>query len=85
MTTIELNEPLLEVSHTKTDAGFIRRLFSRWHRRRRERVTLEELSRMPPHLLRDIGIQPGDLYDALNGDRRSALFKRIDRPDHGRP
>jgi uncharacterized protein YjiS (DUF1127 family) len=82
MTTIELNEPLLEVSRANTDAGFIRRLFRRWRERREERATLLELSRMQPYLLRDIGIEPGDVYDALDGNRSSALFNPIRKPDH---
>lgn len=82
MTTIELNEPLLEVSPTNTDAGFIRRLFRRWRERRQERATLMELARMQAHLLRDMGIEPGDVYDALNGNRSSVLFNPIRKPDH---
>lgn len=82
MTTIELNEPRLEVSRANTDAGFIRRLFSRWGERREERATLMELSRMSPHLLRDMGIEPGDIHDALDGSRSPALLSRMRKPGH---
>jgi uncharacterized protein YjiS (DUF1127 family) len=84
MTTIELNEPLLEVSRANTDAGFLRRLFRRWRERRQERATLMALARMQSHLLRDMGIEPGDVYDALDGNRSSVLFNPIRKPDHRR-
>lgn len=83
MTTIELNEPLPEVARSNTDAGFIRRLFRRWRERREERATLLELSRMQAHLLRDMGIEPGDVYDALDGNRSSVLFNPIRKREHG--
>ena len=83
MTTLELNEPLNEISRANTDAGFIRRLFRRWRERRQERATLKMLARMPTHLLRDMGIEPSDIYDALDGNRSSALFNGVRKPDHG--
>ena len=41
------------------------------------------LSRMSAYLLRDMGIEPGDVYDALDGRRSSVLFNPIrkDRND----
>lgn len=82
MTTIELSEPLSKASRANTDAGFIRRLFRRWRERREERATLMELARMQAHLLRDMGIEPGDIHDALDGNRSSLLFNPIGKPDH---
>ena len=37
---------------------------------------------MPPHLLQDMGIEPGDIYDALDGRRSSKLLKRMRKPGH---
>lgn len=81
MTTIDLNESPLVTRHD-TDAGFIRRLLGRWLQRRRERATLIGLMRMEPHLLRDMGIEPGDIFDALDGKRSSVLFNPVRKPDH---
>jgi uncharacterized protein YjiS (DUF1127 family) len=84
MNAIELNQPLLEVSRANTDAGYIRRLFRRWRERREERATLLALARMQAHLLRDMGIEPSDIYDALDGNRSSVLFNPVRKPDHRR-
>jgi uncharacterized protein YjiS (DUF1127 family) len=81
MTTIDLDESPLAIRHTR-GAGFIRRLLRRWAQRKRERATLIGLSRMQPHLLRDIGIEPGDIFDALDGKRSSVLFNPMRKPDH---
>lgn len=82
MTTLELNEPLREASRSSTGAGFITRLFRRWRQRREERATLMTLSRMQPHLLRDMGLEPGDVYDALDGNRSSVLFNPLRKSEH---
>lgn len=74
MTTLDLDERPL-AARDSTDAGFIRRLLRRWIERRRERATLVGLSRMQLRLLRDMGIEPGDIFDALDGKRSSVLFK----------
>jgi uncharacterized protein YjiS (DUF1127 family) len=81
MTTIDLDESPLAIRQ-KTDAGFIRRLLRRWVERHRERTTLIFLSRIEPHLLRDMGIEPGDIFDALDGKRSSVLFHPMRKPDH---
>lgn len=81
MTTIDLNESSLATRHN-TDAGFIRRLLARWVQRRKERATLISLSRMQAYLLRDMGIEPGDIFDALDGKHSSVLFNPIRKPDH---
>jgi uncharacterized protein YjiS (DUF1127 family) len=36
-------------------------------RRRRQRRLFVRISRLPPHLMRDIGFAPEDVYDALEG------------------
>lgn len=81
MTTMDLDESPLAIRHN-TDAGFIRRLLRRWVQRRRERATLTGLSRMQPYLLRDMGIEPGDIFDALDGKRSSELFDPMRKPEH---
>jgi uncharacterized protein YjiS (DUF1127 family) len=48
--------------------------FKRWAQRRAERATLISLSRMDAYMLRDIGIEPRDIMDALNGRRSSILL-----------
>ena len=82
MTAVELNAPLHDVQRANVDAGFIRRLFRRWRARRAERATLTGLSRMQPYLLRDMGIEPGDIFDALDGKRSSVLFDPLRIPEH---
>jgi uncharacterized protein YjiS (DUF1127 family) len=80
MTTIELNDTTLGLSGQKP--GWFTRWLSRWRRRREERMTLEELQRMNPYLLRDMGIEPQDVIDAIEGRDSSALFnpmRRLDR------
>ena len=57
-------------------------LLGRWVQRRKERATLTDLSRMQPHLLRDMGIEPGDIFDALDGKRSSVLFHPMRKPNH---
>jgi uncharacterized protein YjiS (DUF1127 family) len=82
MTTLELNEPLRDASRATNRSGLVTRLLRRWRERRAERATLMTLSRMQPHLLRDMGIEPDDIYDALDGKRSSVLFNPMRKPDH---
>ncbi|WP_055046894.1 DUF1127 domain-containing protein [Devosia sp. A16] len=82
MTTFDLGEHVLATRHN-TDAGFIRRLLRRWVERRRERATLLGLSRMQPYLLADMGIEPGEILEALDGKRSSPLSKPKRQAEHG--
>ncbi len=52
----------------------LKRAWVRFQRRRKETATIIELSRLDARLLRDVGIEPMDVYDALHGGRRSILF-----------
>jgi uncharacterized protein YjiS (DUF1127 family) len=81
MTTFDLDESPPTIRHN-TDPGFIRRLLRRWVQRQKERTTLIFLSRVEPHLLRDMGIEPGDIFDALDGKRSSVLFNPMRKPEH---
>lgn len=80
MTTIELNDTALDLSLQKR-TGWLARWFTRWRQRRMERATLAELERMNPHLLRDIGIEPQDVVDALEGRDSSVLLNPMRRRD----
>jgi uncharacterized protein YjiS (DUF1127 family) len=85
MTTIDLNDAVLELEAPRPERGtLIGRLFRSWHKKRMEQRTLSELSRMPVHLLRDMGIEPADVRDALDGRRSSVLYNPIRKqPKHG--
>lgn len=83
MTTIDFNDTDFAEATTAPRNLFtsLARLFRRLRERRRERATLIGLSRMQAHLLRDIGIEPGDVYDALDGRRSSVLFNPLRKPE----
>jgi uncharacterized protein YjiS (DUF1127 family) len=61
------------------------RLFRSWlasaRRRRQARLTLFELSRLDAHLLRDMGINPADVRDALAGRWSSVWLDPMRRFD----
>jgi uncharacterized protein YjiS (DUF1127 family) len=62
--------------------GRLKGAWSSFQRRRREHATVLELSRMDEHLLRDIGLEPMDVYDAVNRRTTSILFHPLRRnPD----
>jgi uncharacterized protein YjiS (DUF1127 family) len=42
-------------------------LWRKFVRRRQEHRALVNLSRLPPHLIRDMGFDPERIYDALDG------------------
>jgi uncharacterized protein YjiS (DUF1127 family) len=60
--------------------GLLARVFGGFRRiaaRRKERATLIALAQMDAYMLRDIGIEPQDIYDALDGRKSSLLFNPI--------
>jgi uncharacterized protein YjiS (DUF1127 family) len=62
--------------------GIFRRLKQAWtnfRHRRKAAATVLELSRMDEYLLRDIGIEPQDVHDALRNRQLSLLFNPIRR------
>lgn len=61
--------------------AWLKRQWMNDRRRRRERQTIHELSRLDAHLLRDMGIEPQDVYDALTGRTRSILMSPLRRAD----
>ena len=80
MTIIDLFEPtaLAEAKRPAVLAG-LSRLWAGFARRRAERRAIVELSRLDAHLLRDMGIEPLDVYDALHGRGQSVLFNPMRR------
>lgn len=79
MTTIDIGRAA-SASPEVRSYGLLARIlgvFRRMAERRQERATLIELVRMDPYMLRDIGIEPRDVYDALDGRKSSLLFNPI--------
>jgi uncharacterized protein YjiS (DUF1127 family) len=79
MTTLDLYEASAIAEKRPAILAGLKRLWTGFSRRREERITLNALSTLDTHLLRDIGIEPIDVYDALSGRRRSVLFNPIRR------
>lgn len=77
MTTIDLENfaPQSKPARKRLLAGW----FSRWRGRRAQRLALIELNHLDAHLLRDMGIEPQDVIDALAGRNSSLLFDPIRR------
>ena len=76
MTTMEIGRAT-QVAPAGRSFGLLTwmaRLWRRMARRRRERQTLIELARMDAYMLRDIGIEPRHISDALAGRNGAALF-----------
>jgi len=83
MTTITNLDLDAAIPTVRVRSNPIVRWFKAWHRYRTQRLTLQTLSRMDEHLLRDMGISPADISDALNGRRNaSALFDPVGRDQH---
>jgi uncharacterized protein YjiS (DUF1127 family) len=85
MTTIEFPE---ELAPTPGRSSFARarealtRHFAAARKRREERLVLDELRRLDERMLRDLGIEPMDVYDALYRKRgHSVLFNPLRKPE----
>jgi uncharacterized protein YjiS (DUF1127 family) len=74
MSTLELGDI---AAPTSQHTGWLARLWAGWKRRRAQRLALLDLSRMEPRLLRDMGIEPLDVINALDGRGRSRLVDRV--------
>jgi len=77
MTTIDIEDGFPEAAGRRARAGIIRRWFANWQRRRVQRIALNELSSMDNYLLRDKGIEPQDVIDAMTGRDSSLLFNPV--------
>jgi len=82
MTTIDYNDLPADLPERPSLLAILRSWLGDLKRKRRERLTLLELSRLDNHLLRDMGINPMDVRDAYAGRNSSALFDPIRRHDH---
>lgn len=82
MTTMDLETALIGAADTTERRGnFLTRLIGRWRRERAARTALYDLSRLDAHLLRDMGIEPMDVYDALNRKAGPSVLFHPMRPD----
>ena len=67
MTTLAHSAQLRDHS---TRPGFLGAMYARWQAhllRRKERRMMVDLSRLPPHLIRDMGFDPEQIYYELRG------------------
>lgn len=81
MTTIDINDRFAAATERPAREKIFARWFATWRRRRQARITLGELHRMDAYLLRDMGIEPQDVIDALEGRNSSLLFNPVRKPD----
>jgi uncharacterized protein YjiS (DUF1127 family) len=74
MTTIDIGRPTSVAPEGRSFGllAWVPRMLQRMAARRRERLTLMALSQLDTHLMRDIGLQPHHLYEALDGRRNLA-------------
>ncbi len=66
MTTIAMTEPCCERT-SLLPAVSVAEIFQAYLRWRRQRRTLACVSRLSEHLMRDAGLDPEDVYDAVPG------------------
>ncbi len=81
MTTLELEEYAGERRNAGRMFGGLRAAIAavkHWHAKRQ---TLARLSKLDDYLLRDVGIDPAELYDAVHGEHTSLWEKPHLRPD----
>ena len=81
MTTFDINARFGETASRPVRTNPVARWFAHWRHRRRQRLTLTELHRLNPYLLRDMGIEPQDVIDALEGRDISVLFNPVRTSD----
>lgn len=77
MTTFDINDSRAGTTIRPARTSLIARWFAAWRRRREQRLTLAQLTHLDDHLLRDMGIEPQDVIDALEGRASSALFNPV--------
>lgn len=80
MTTFDIDERFVPTTRPAR-RNILARWFEAWRLRRRTRITLGELHRMDVYLLRDMGIEPQDVIDALEGRDSSLLFNPVRKPE----
>jgi uncharacterized protein YjiS (DUF1127 family) len=77
MTTLDFFASEAAVAKRPSFFAPLRKFWTNMARRRAEHRSIMELSQLDAHLLRDMGIEPLDIYDALNGRTRSVLFNPV--------
>ena len=81
MTTLELLGLANGRPMTKSFLTGLVRIAASVKRWRERRQTLARLSRLSDRQLRDAGLEPSEIYDALNGQHASLWQKPHIRPD----
>ena len=79
MASIDLHEWAAAGSEQPVTRAGLRRLWTTFNRKRAERRDIVELSRLESRLLRDMGIEPNDIDDALHRRRLSSLVHPLRR------
>ena len=81
MTTLDFSSS--DAAPTKRASIFagLKAMWLRFKQRRKTARAIHELSQLDARLLRDMGIEPLDVYDALNGRNRSLLFNPMRRSE----
>lgn len=74
MTTIEFNELPATRRQRTTPLAWLGTVFDAWRQHRRRRRTMDELSMLDAHLLRDIGLSRDDLARAANGGPHRSIW-----------
>jgi uncharacterized protein YjiS (DUF1127 family) len=83
VTTMDINDSVPDaLPEARGFLAGLRQVFARLAAARRRRNAIIEISRLDARLLRDMGIEPLDVYDALNGRRRSIVFNPVRRSNH---
>ncbi len=80
MTTLDFNDTTLELP-ARRRTGRLIEWFRHLRHWRTRHLTVAEIGRLNPHMLRDMGIEPQDVIDAIEGRNSSALFEPMRRPD----
>lgn len=76
MATLDLgDEPLAGRGSNVPARSGLRKLLAALRRRHDQRRTLARISSLDQHLLRDVGFDPDDVRDALEGEK-SALWEK---------
>jgi uncharacterized protein YjiS (DUF1127 family) len=67
MAAVEASDRKEEILSPRSLLAVVGRLWGVALDRRKERRALVRLSRLPPHLIRDVGLEPERVYKALDG------------------
>lgn len=81
MTTIDINDLAAPSTRAFRPFAWLGSARAAWRRAARRRRTIQHLSTLDAHLLRDIGIAWEDVSDGLQGHRRTIWLNPLPR-DH---